>query len=138
MAFIPFIGLPFFIVGIMLLAMSEDSKSSLIAGIALIVVGLLIILINIACSLGRFCSSKSRGYKAEEEIIARHKATTFSGLQVIIRQSEYKTYLAIEFAWKGLGQAGGFIPAGAYQSHNASMMTNQQFNPYQPAPNFGY
>ena len=108
--------------------------------IGLILVGVGTLLTFIVCRMTGEGTSKKiqKTERAEQEVIAKHKATTFSGLDVVIRFSTYKTYLAIEIAWKGLAQAGNMAPTGAFQVQNKSMMPNQILNLYQPVSNSRY
>ena len=147
--FIPFLGMPLLMIGVMMAATSMGDSTSLTIGIILLVAGFVLLIGGFCWVARRATAWMTRRNAVMAEIIARHKATTFSGLEVIIRNSTYQTYMAIEFAWKGMAQQGmmpmgmdmmqpGMIMVPAYQpqpQYGGAVMPGQQpFNPYQPAP----
>ena len=87
-----------------------------------------------ACKL---CQIHNRKYDLVDEVIAKHSSTTFNGCQpVTIRMSPHRTYMAIEFTWKGLPPQGAVQPQGKTPdipyNHNSQSAVNG-FN--QPAFN---
>ena len=131
------IGFPILAIGVAMLAMGYDSMVFIIVGAIVAIVGFILLMVGLCSESDNSCRYEHKKYTIQDEIIAKHKTTTFSGIDVVIRYSTYRTYLALDFAWKGLAQPAGMAPAGALRLQNNPPMPNGQFNPYQQVPNSG-